>query len=177
MEIVEHPTKLTLDAIQSEARAAYAEAQALAIDARRNARAAVLRMADCGQMLLLGREHVRGNRAQWVLSMGIPLTDADKAVALARNRDQLNLELWPQDVAKMGAQLIGLLPPAGSANRAQDDPERTTAKSGHWLGYVKKLSSTFDHLFTVNPLSDWRDDERQSVKDALKPLVDIYAKL
>lgn len=168
---------LTTDAIREEVLKAYTEARELAQAARDNGRAAILRMADCGQMIILGRENIRGSKNEWIAELGIPLEDATKAVSLARNREQLNLELWPQDVAKMGAQLIGMLPPSGASNREENDPERTTKKSDHWLGYVRKLSSSFDHLFERRPLDDWRADERESVKKALEPLAKLYAEL
>lgn len=109
MEIVNNT--LTLDAIEIQAREQYALALRHAIDAKASAREAVLSMADCGQMLLMGREHVRGPKGEWIVGLGIPLQDAEKAVFLARNRDQLELDLWPQDVAKVGAQFVGMLPP------------------------------------------------------------------
>jgi hypothetical protein len=178
MEIVEQqPQTLTLEAIESRAKEQYAAAQSLAASAKETARSAVLAMADCGQMLLMGREHVRGPKGEWIVGLGIPLADADKAVYLARNRDQLMLDLWPQDIAKMSAQMIGMLPPPGSANRATDDPERSTGASGHWLSHVGKLSSAFDHLFSTRPLESWRQDERDNVKQALQPIVELYAKL
>jgi hypothetical protein len=68
-------TALTLPVIEQEIRAAYTEANALAVTAKGNARAAVLRMADCGQMLMVAKDHVRGNRNEWLASLGI---DPDK---------------------------------------------------------------------------------------------------
>jgi hypothetical protein len=176
MEIVE-PTTLTLEAIEQRAKEQYALAQHLAATAKESARDAVLAMAGCGDMLLMGREHVKGPKGQWIVGLGIPLADADKAVFLSRNRDQLELALWPQDIAKVGAQFVGILPPPGSANRGTDDPERSTGASGHWLSHVGKLSSAFDHLFSTRPLESWRQDERDNVKQALQPIVELYAKL
>jgi len=174
MEIEEHNTTLTLDAIEQQAKQQYALAQSLASNAKVSARQAILAMADCGQMLLMGREHVRGGKAEWIASLGIPLPDADKAVFLARNRDQLVLDLWPQDVAKVGAQLIGLLPPPGSANRDTNDPERTTGASSLWVSHAGKLQKSLFELFNSRPLDQWRDDEREHVRVALQPLVDVY---
>jgi hypothetical protein len=177
MEIVEQPTTLTLEAIEQRAKEQYALAQHLAATAKESARDAVLAMAGCGDMLLMGREHVKGPKGQWIVGLGIPLADADKAVFLSRNRDQLELALWPQDIAKVGAQFVGILPPPGSANRGTDDPERSTGASGHWLGYVGKLSSAFEHLFNRRPIDQWRDDEKENVKSALKPIVELYESL
>ena len=177
MEIVEHTTTLTLDAIEQQAKQQYALAQSLAANAKVSARQAILAMADCGQMLLMGREHVRGGKAEWVASLGIPLPDADKAVFLARNRDQLVLDLWPQDVAKVGAQFVGLLPPPGSSNRSTDDPERSTGAANHWLAYAGKLNRGLNDLFGSRPVAAWREDERTNVKLALKPIVELYETL
>jgi hypothetical protein len=180
MEIVNHT--LTLEAIESRAREQYALAQRLATEAKASARDAVLAMADCGQMLLLGREHVRGAKGEWVKGewiarLGIPQEDADKAVFLARNRKQLELELWPQDVAKIGAQFVGLLPPPGSSNRATDDPERSTGASNYWFTHANKLHRGLTDLFSWRPVTDWREDERANVKLSLKPIVDLYESL
>lgn len=176
MEIVESTT-LTLDAIEQQARDKYALAQHLAATAKYTARDAVLAMADCGTMLLMGREHVRGPKGEWIVGLGIPLADADKAVFLARNREQLELDLWPSDIAKVGAQFCGLLPPPGSANRAENDPERSTGAPNHWLSYAGKLNRGLVELFNSRPVDRWRDDERTNVKLALKPIVELYEKL
>jgi hypothetical protein len=177
MEIVEQPTTLTLEAIEQRAKEQYTLAQHLAATAKDAARDAVLAMADCGQMLLMGREHVRGPKGEWIVGLGIPLADADKAVFLARNREQLELELWPQDIAKVGAQFCGLLPPPGSANRSEHDPERTTGAPNHWLSYAGKLNRGLVELFNSRPVAEWRDDERTNVKLALKPIVELYETL
>ncbi len=132
-------TALTLPVIETEIRSAYAEANALAVTAKGNARAAVLRMADCGQMLMVAKDHVRGNRNEWLASLGIDPDKAAKAIHLARNRDQLELDLWPADMAKLGAQMLGILPPPGSSGREENDPERTTGASTHWLTYAGKM--------------------------------------
>ena len=170
-------TALTLPVIETEIRTAYAEANALALTAKGNARAAVLRMADCGQMLMVAKDHVRGNRNEWLASLGIDPDKAAKAIHLARNRDQLELDLWPADMAKFGAQMLGILPPPGSAGREENDPERTTGASTHWLTYAGKLQRSFTDLFTRKPVEQWRDDERESLRVSLKPIVDIYNKL
>ena len=172
MEIVNNT--LTLEAIESRAREQYALAQSLAASAKITARDAVLAMADCGQMLLMGREHVRGAKGEWIVGLGIPLADADKAVFLARNRDQLELDLWPQDVAKVGAQFVGMLPPPGSSNRATDDPERSTGVPSGWFTHANKLQRGLTDLFASRPVTAWREDERTNVKLSLKPIVDLY---
>jgi hypothetical protein len=162
-------TALTLPVIEQEIRAAYAEANALAVTAKGNARAAVLRMADCGQMLMVAKDHVRGNRND--------PDKAAKAIHLARNRDQLELDLWPADMAKLGAQMLGILPPPGSAGREENDPERTTGASTHWLTYAGKLQRSFTDLFTRKPVDQWRADERESLRIAIKPIAELYEKL
>jgi len=133
-------TALTLPVIETEIRSAYAEANALAVTAKGNARAAVLRMADCGQMLMVAKDHVRGNRNEWLASLGI-------------------------------------LPPPGSAGREENDPERTTGASTHWLTYAGKLQRSFTDLFARKPVEQWRADERESLRVSLKPIVEIYNKL
>lgn len=177
MEIVEENQTLTLKAIEQEAKAKYELAQHLAATAKGSARDAVLAMADCGTMLLMAREHVRGSKSEWIIGLGIPLPDADKAVFLSRNREQLELDLWPADVAKVGARFVGLLPPPVSANRAENDPERTTGAPNHWLSYAGKLNRGLVELFNSRPIDRWRDDERTNVKLALKPIVELYEKL
>jgi hypothetical protein len=172
MEIVEKSQML--EAIESRAREQYALAQSLAASAKTSAREAVLAMADCGQMLLMGREHVRRAKGEWIVGLGIPLADADKAVFLARNRDQLELDLWPQDVAKIGAQFVGMLPPPGSSNRATDDPERSTGVPSGWFTHANKLQRGLTDLFAARPIAQWREDERANVKLSLKPIVELY---
>ena len=180
MEIVSNtptepsPESTTLDAVEAEIRLAFAEANALALTAKGNARAAVLRMADVGQYLLIGREMVSGAKGEWIVGLGLSLDSASKAITLHRNRDQLELALWPADVAKTGAQLIGLLPPPGSANRDTNDPERSTGSSTLWVSHAGKLQKSLFELFNSRPLDQWRDDEREHVRVALQPLVDVY---
>lgn len=170
-------TSLTLPTIEDEIRAAYAEANALALTSKNNARAAVLRMADCGQMLIVAKDHVRTNRVEWLKSLGIDPDKASKAIHLARNREQLELDLWPADIAKLGAQMLGILPPPGSYSREENDPERSTGTPNHWLIHAGKLQRSFSDLFSRKPVEQLRADERESLRVALKPIVDIYQKL
>jgi hypothetical protein len=170
-------TALTLPVIETEIRSAYAEANALALTAKGNARAAVLRMADCGQMLMVAKDHIKGNRNEWLESLGIDADKAAKAIHLARNRDQLELDLWPADMAKLGAQMLGILPPPGSSGREENDPERTTGASTHWLTYAGKLQRSVADLFARKPMEQWRHDERESLRVAIKPIAELYAKL
>ena len=169
----------TLGVIEDEIKKAYAEANALALTAKQNARAAIMRLADCGDMILLGREQIKGgvNKVEWIESLGISADKSEKAISLARNREQLELELWPSDVAKLGAQLIGILPPHASAQRIEDDPERTTKVSTHWISYVGKINNSLKELIENKPLNTWREDEKQNVKVALKPIIDLYQRL
>jgi hypothetical protein len=53
-------TAITLPVIEQEIKNAYSEANALALTAKSNARAAILRMADCGQMIVISKDMLRG---------------------------------------------------------------------------------------------------------------------
>ena len=163
-----------LATLETEIRTAYREANEFSLRAKETAREAVLRMADCGQLILLAKEHVRGNRQAWLTSLGIEPAKASKAVYLAKNRDQLELDLWPADMAKLGAQILGILPPPSSANRQENDPERTTASNNSWFTLAGKLQKAVKELVSNRPVSKWRQDERENLRLALKPLVDLY---
>lgn len=176
MEIVAQEQPSTLEAIGHAARERYVEAIGLASQAKHNARQSLLLLAECGTMLLMGKDQV-GNRNEWVLGLGIPLDHADKAVFLSRNREQLELDLWPQDVARVGLQFAELLPPPGSANRDTNDPERTPGPSRLWLSHAGKLHKSLFELFNARPLADWRTDERDHLRVALEPIVKIYRDL
>jgi hypothetical protein len=173
--LVEEPTRI--NSIEQGIQQAYNEAVALSLEAKHNARAAIMRMADCGDMILIGREQAKSSKREWIANIGIPIDKVEKLIALSRNRDQLELELWPPDVAKLGAQAIGILPQYSLANKQDGDSERTTLPSNNWLTLTGKLNNSLTELFTAKPLSDWRADERQNVKVALKAIVDIYENL
>lgn len=175
MEIVTaQPTNI--EAIETAAKARYAEALLLASQAKHSARESLNALAECGSLLMLGKEQV-ANRPEWILSLGIPLDHADKAVFLYRNREQLLLDLWPSDVARVGLQFAELLPPPGSANRDTNDPERTAGPSRLWLAHAGKLHKSLVDLVTAKPVSDWRDDEKENLRIALAPIVKIFREL
>ena len=176
MEIVTYTPPTNLEAIEAAAKDRYAEALLLASQAKHNARESLNALAECGSLLMLGKEQVV-NRPEWILSLGIPLDHADKAVFLYRNREQLLLDLWPSDVARVGLQFAELLPPPGSANRETNDPERTTGPSRLWLAHAGKLHKSLLDLTTAKPVSDWRDDEKENLRIALEPIMKIYREL
>ena len=118
------------------------------------------------------RPATRGAMAE---SWGIPRDDAEKALWLNRNREQLELELWPQDVAKVSARFCGLLPAPFSEGKEQRDTERPV--TGHWLTYAGKLQRNLSSLISERPLAKWRDDERESMRVALQPIVDLWKQL
>jgi hypothetical protein len=173
--VAEEATRI--NSIEQSIQQAYNEAVVLSLEAKQNARAAIMRMADCGDMIIIGREQVKTNKREWISSIGIPIDKIEKLISLSRNRHQLELELWPPDVAKLGAQAIGILPQYSLANKQEGDSERTTLPSNNWLTLTGKLNNSLTELFISKPLSDWRDDEKQNVKVALKAIVDIYENL
>jgi hypothetical protein len=185
-----------LDAAKHSARTKYETALHLAATAKDAARDAVLIMAEVGAMLEVGWEatrrgqvgadaggEVRDNagdnrpatRGSMAESWGIPRDDAEKALWLNRNREQLELELWPQDVAKVSARFCGLLPAPFSEGKEQRDTERPV--TGHWLTYAGKLQRNLSSLISDRPLAKWRDDERESMRVALQPIVDLWKQL
>jgi len=181
MEIVTTQTHDNmLDAAKHAARSKYETALHLAATAKDAARDAVLLMAEVGAMLEVGWEATRRGdeattRSSMAESWGIPRDDAEKALWLNRNREQLELELWPQDVAKVSARFCGLLPAPFSEGKEQRDTERPA--TGHWLTYAGKLQRNLSSLISDRPLAKWRDDEKESMRVALQPIVDLWKQL
>lgn len=176
MEIVE--TKQgEIDALGESIRAKYDEALRLAGQGRETLRASVLALADCGDMFIASKSLVKGlDVGEWAERLGIDRTHAAKSVHLARNRDQLELDLWPQDVAKIGAQFVGVLPPPGSSNREENDPERGKVLV-HWFSYAGKLTKSLQAMFVGRSIDDMGTEERDNLAHALRPIAEVYAEL
>jgi hypothetical protein len=176
MEIVENNEQGALHKVGESVQETYREALELAREGREQLRSAVLRLADCGELLISARPMLKGQDWNaWVQTLGIDPTHAQKSVHLARNRDQLELDLWPQDVAKIGAQFVGVLPPSGSSNREENDPERRVIC--HWFQHAGKLTKSLQGLLANREIDDLRADERENLASALKPIADLYAEL
>jgi hypothetical protein len=176
MEIVE--TKQgEIDALGEDIRAKYNEALKLAGQGRETLRASVLALADCGDMFISSKSLIKGiDVGDWAERLGIDRNHAAKSIHLARNRDQLELDLWPQDVAKIGAQFVGVLPPPGSSNREENDPERGKV-AFHWFSYAGKLTKSLQAMFVGRSLDDMGTEERENLAHALRPIAEVYKSL
>jgi hypothetical protein len=172
MEIELNPD---LTPAELEARAQYERAMSLAATAKDNAREAVLALADCGTMLMVAKDNQRGSKADWLARIGIPAGDAEKAVHLARNREQLMLDLWPSDVAKVGTQWLGLLPPPSSA--AGEPVAKGASVALGWFSFAGKLTKSLDAMVESRPIEKWEEHERQNVALVLKPILEFAKKL
>lgn len=176
MEIVE-TKQWEIDALGDSIRAKYNEALRLAGEGRETLRASVLALADCGDMFISAKSLIKGiDVADWAERLGIDKTHAAKSIHLARNRDQLELDLWPQDVAKIGAQFVGVLPPPGSSNREENDPERGKV-AFHWFSYAGKLTKSLQAMFAGRSLEDMGTEERENLAHALRPIAEVYKNL
>jgi hypothetical protein len=175
MEIVE--TKQgEIEALSESIRGKYNEALKLAAEGRETLRASVLALADCGDMLIAAKSILKTEVGRFAESIGIDREHAQKSMHLARNRDQLELELWPQDVAKIGAQFVGVLPPPGSSNREENDPERGKV-AFHWYSYAGKLTKSLQAMFAGRSLDDMGTEERENLAHALRPIAEVYKNL
>lgn len=192
MEIIEQ-NRASLESIEEALKIKYGEALELAGRAKRNQRGAVLAMAGVGELLLMGGELIvkvgwgsvseRESKSEWLARVGVLPDHADKAIFLARNREQLELELWPKDVAKVGLKVCDLLPDMISSNRGDQglgqgetqgkDKARTEGRqtAQHWLSHTIKLRASLDSLAKDQAIMSWRQDERDSVRLALLPIV------
>ena len=178
MEIIEQE-RASLEAIEIAIQSKYGEALDLAGRAKRNQRGAVLAMAGVGELLLTAGEIVRKTgepKGEWLARVGVLPDHADKAIFLARNRDQLELDLWPKDIAKVGLKVCDLLPHSPLVEPSK--PEKTESKTAqHWLSHTIKLRSSLEALTKDQPIESWREDERENVKLSLLPIVKFYNSL
>ena len=170
MEIVEN----NIEKIGVDVAEKYRNAIALASSGRETLRQAVIELANCGEMLVSARSI---DSKLDVLALaeryGMDRGHAQKAIHLSRNRDQLELDLWPQDVAKIGAQFVGVLPPPGSSNREKLDPERGKI-AFHWFTFANKLTQCLQGMLAIRPPEEMTTDERQALDRALRPIVEAH---
>ena len=181
MEIIEQE-RASLEAIEIAIQSKYGEALDLAGRAKRNQRGAVLAMAGVGELLLMGGELILKTgepKGEWLARVGVLPDHADKAIFLARNRDQLELDLWPKDVAKVGLKVCDLLPNGGNVVGGENEGggNRGGRTTQHWLSHTLKLRSSLEALTKDQPIDSWREDERENVKLSLLPIVKFYNSL
>lgn len=68
----------------------------------------------------------------------------------------------------------------GVVEKAEAQATQRTAPqigAGKWVGWIGNVRGWFTKTTRERPLSDWTSDERQAVKDQIKPLIDIYNQL
>lgn len=154
--------------LATEIKAARAEALSLADQTKATASNAIKAAIRCGQLLITAKEQVPyGGWMMWVEEhCGCGTTEASKYMRLANFANDKNLE----DHASLRQAYIaaGILPDPQQIQQQSRDGD--VAKRG-FISYVQSLRGWWAKQ---PPVTEWRQEQREQVKEHLRPLVEFY---
>jgi hypothetical protein len=151
----------------------YSEAQLLAASASEKGREAILKARECGQHLISAKEAV--GHGGWLTWLANPNHGWNLTAETARKWMQLAevpIEQLEQALSLRQAYIAaGILP----------EPHRWEKQSSSlpgpvkWMSLVRKTIAEFEPYRTK--IETIPTNERESMKEQLKPLVELYARL
>ena len=153
----------------SKIKECYNESQRLAEAAKEHVAGAVAKATECGHFLRESKIATGAHWQEWFLAQGFEFKP-EAAKRLMRLADaSLNRELNKEDLLA-----IGMLP---EKIREEGDQHRSPQLACQWLTMILKATSAINHAREQSPLEEWPDAHRATLKEKLRPLVELYATL
>ncbi len=145
--------------------------------ARASAREAINKVIECGQLLISARDQCKANKVGWLYWI-------EKNLAFSRQYAERYMQL--AEVCNRGCTLdeagslrqafvlAGILPESHRAPGSQSP----SGGSATWISFLTKGTEHIEKLFQTSPnVQDWPETTRDTLKEKLRPWVDLYAKL
>jgi len=167
--------QLEISIIENISRS-YREAESLAQTAITTGREAVIKARECGQYLKEAKETV--GHGKW-LSWFEANSQAVANMSLRTAQGWMKLADIPEEALesmhslKQAYLALGILPTTereGGSQQAHADGQR-------WLSTVLKAWEAISASIEKKPMKEWRDTDRITLKEKLRPLVQLYETL
>ena len=154
-------------------RRTFNEATALASSAQEKGKAAILKARECGQFLIEARENSPGKKLKaWVIAhvQFISYDTARRWVLLA----EAPMEQLEQALTLRQAYIsAGILPEPHREHGSQ----KSHGEACKWISFLDKAWGDLERIKESSPIVSWPSMQRITLKEKLRPLVQLYQTL
>lgn len=148
------------------------EAQELANESRRCAENALDAAIYCGQHLEAANTQTKGQFLAW-LRDNVPDLKPEQAKAymtlLHVHRERESHALDHRQLL-----LLGVIDKADAKATDRGGASHDPSQSTKWIGWASNIRGWWTKATRERPVTNWSDEEREAVRNQLKPLIDIY---
>lgn len=168
--------QLELTIIQNIQRT-FSEATLLAMSAQERGKEAILKARECGQFLIEARENAAGKKLKtWLMShvtpdLNLPSYEtAQRWVRLA----ETPMEQIEQALTLRQAYIAaGILPEPHREHGTQ----KAHGEACKWISFIEKAWGELEKIKESSPINAWPSTQRITLKEKLRPLVQLYQTL
>lgn len=148
------------------------KAQELANSSRQCAEGALDAAINCGHHLESAHTQTKGQFLAW-LRDNVPDLKPEQAKAYMT---LLNVHRERESHALDHRQLLllGVIDKADAKATDRGSASHDPSQSTKWIGWASNIRGWWTKATRERPVTNWSDEEREAVRNQLKPLVDIY---
>lgn len=150
----------------------HQEAQGLANESRRCAEDALNAAINCGQHIEAAQAHRKGQILAW-LRDNVPDLSHEQAKAYMTLL-RVHREREEHAIDHRQLLLLGVIDKAEAKATDRGEWSHDPMKSTKWVNWTYSIRGWFSKATRERPVAAWNDEEREAVRNQLKPLVDIY---
>lgn len=147
-------------------------AQELANSSRQCAEGALDAAINCAQHIEAAQAHTKGQILAW-LRDNVPDLNHEQAKAYMTLL-RVHREREEHAIDHRQLLLLGVIDKAEAKATDRGDASHDPSQSTKWIGWASNIRGWWSKTTRERPVAAWNDEEREAVRNQLKPLVDIY---
>lgn len=162
--------ELTTD-LANEITRWHEQAQQHAQDSREQAEQALKAAVNCGQHIEIAQQMTKGQMLAW-LRDNVPTLEPQQAKAYL-SLLQVHRERESHAIDHRQLLLLGVIDKGEAVATSRSEGQ----DPGKWVGWVANVRVWFTRTTRERPVNEWTPDEREAVRNQLRPVVEIFESL
>lgn len=150
----------------------HEQAQELALHSRRCAEDALNAAINCGQHIEAAQAQTKGQVLAWLRDnvKELDLEQAKAYMTLLR----VHREREAHAIDHRQLLLLGVIDKAEAKATDRGEGGQDPVQSTKWVGWASNIRGWWTKATRERPVATWSDEEREAVRNQLRPLMEIY---